>query len=99
MLYEIGIDRLFTLGDYKNVHISVKTSGITEDQWNDQQDMDRLRSELALEVLMNFALLQEITDSNAETISSRDWLVVYQEMSENRHGPLFTNNIEIISEL
>ena len=100
MEHSIKIDRLFTLGDYKNVHVSIETTGISDEDWENQNKMDQIRTDVALEVLMNFSLLQELTSNNAENIANRSWTEIYQELCTDRHGPPFAQtDTEIISEL
>ena len=98
MEHSLEIERIFNLGNYKSVHVKASTIGITDEQWNDDQDMNRVRSELALEILLNFALLQEQTSDNAESVNEGNWTNMYQQLLEDRHGPLILRNVEFSDE-
>lgn len=91
MNYTIKMERLFSLGDYKNIKVIVEATEIPDDKWNDVTQMNNLRSQLASEVLLGFAIEQMTETELAEYIKSRDFTNLLTELLVNRHENLRTD--------
>ena len=94
MFHSLKIERIFNLGDYKNVKVTAETTDIPDDYWIDSVVMDNIRKDLELEVYMNFALSQEIESNNREMFQNREWSLMYERFRTDRHQEEYSPILE-----
>lgn len=97
MFHNLKVERIFNLGDYKNVKVAAETTDISDEDWIDPIRMDNIRKDLELEVYMNFALSQEIESNNREMFQNREWSLMYERFRTDRHqedySPILESNV------
>lgn len=90
MEHTLKLERLFTLGDYKNLKVTCEIVGISQEDWDDVSRMNDLRSQLASEVLLGFAVEQMTEVELKDYIQGKQFENLITELLINRHPNLRT---------
>lgn len=85
MFHSLKAERIFNLGEYKNIKVTAETTDIPDEVWESSEQMENIRKDLSLEIFMNFALNQEIATNNNEMFRNREWSLMYERFRTDRH--------------
>ncbi len=85
MIHKLAVERIFPLGEYKNIKVIAESSDITDEEWSDLDKMSKIRLNLIEELLLNFSLHQEQTLSNVEAVKEGKWRILYMDLQNQRH--------------
>ena len=78
MFHRLVIERLFTLGDYKNIKIIAETDGIPDEVWNDADEMEKLRDRMTKELFASYARHMLMLGVNMEYIKTGSYEEMYK---------------------
>jgi hypothetical protein len=79
MEHRVVIERLFSLGSYQNIKIIAETSNISDDIWNDADQLKTVRDGLEQEILASYAQHMTLFLENREKIQSGKFEDIYKE--------------------
>lgn len=92
MNHRLSIERLFSLGDYKNIKIIAETSDISDEDWSNPEVIAVLRKELVSEIYINFALSQFVMGNLQDDMINNEWEEIMKTMLEKRKELKIKNN-------
>lgn len=81
MNHRIVIERLFSLGQYKNIKIIAETNDIPDDVWENEVYLNNEREALASEIFANFTIYKAMEKSLEDLIKEEDWEGIIERLN------------------
>lgn len=79
MLHKVTIERIYNLGNYQNIKITVESGEIPDEVWNDGERLTTVRDALHQEIVANLAQHLMTRDSTREALRTGDYQTLYEE--------------------
>lgn len=81
MTHNLKIERLFSLGNYKNIKIIVEANDISDDVWNDKSELNAERESLNSEIFTNFAIYMAMEEELKDLIKEENWEEILKKLN------------------
>ena len=81
MTHNLKIERLFSLGNYKNIKIIVEANDISDDVWNNKSELNAERESLNSEIFTNFAIYMAMEEELKDLIKEESWEEILKKLN------------------